>query len=424
MIPLFALALASPPEVQPAELPPPPAPRVLSDGTLWLEHDGPRVAVEALWALPPEGGDQRLALQLAAQALGADRARIERVERLGASWSVVGGVEGLTLRVQAPPETVEQALVELVEGLQHLRGAREVRRSARSWARWRGEVGLSLERIHRRGVNHAWYPPGHPSRHAASEDELAGLRARHVRGAVDTVLASGQRRLAVVGRVDAARVARLSAIAPAGGDLVAERRGPGPRVGVTHVDRPGFDSALLSVCVAVPEPKDADAARVLVGALAGDFNSRAVQDLRETRGWIYTTRLQVVEGRICVETESASEQALDVLIALDGYLDGTRLTPGELTRARAGFAVELAGQSASAAERAAWLVRAQGHEADARAWAAEIDVDALDALGQVLLAPDRRVWVVTGDAAVIGPELIASGRTVRTVAAEELAVRP
>ncbi len=133
--------------------------------------------------------------------------------------------------------------------------------------------------------------------------------------------------------------------------------------------------------------------------------------------------LQAASDRVCIETEAATEQAADVLLALDGYLDGTLLTAAELGRARATLAVELAGQEASASGRAARLVAAEGHEADARRRTASVDVTSLEALGRELLAPTRRVWVVTGDATVIAPDLQASGRVVRTVRAAELATR-
>lgn len=421
MIAWLGLVLAAPPGVPLVELPELATPELLDDDTRWIEQDAPRVAVVARWALPDEALELRLALQLVEASLLAEDDRARALDLLGASWSVRGGASGLTLRLEAPAATVEEALALIVSGLERPRGGRAIRRAASSWGRWRGELELSLERLHARAVNHAWYPAGHPSRHQASEEELSGLGLGHVRRATERVLAEGARRVAVVGPVDEALVAGLAALLPPGGTSELPREAPAPAVGVTVVDRPGFDSALLTVCVQAMVPSEREALELLLGALVGDFSSRAVQDLREERGWIYTTWLEVVRERACVQTEARTAQAVPVLLALDEHLDASLLDPLELQRARARHAVELASDAGSAGRVAEALVAAEGHEAEGRRHAAGLEAAGLDELGQRTLARDRRVWVLTGDADVLWPAVEASGRAARLVRGDELA---
>ncbi len=423
----LAWAMAGPVPVAAPELPPALEPVVVGE-VLVLDQDARRVAVAARWAPPP---DQTQLERLALRLLARTRSQGRRGRRLQAELALLGadvdlrtGPSGATLLVEAPAATLTQATALALEQVEHGGGYRAYRREAKVWARWRAQLWLDLDRVHQRAVNHAWFAPGHAARHAATPDELASLRLRGARRALERQLAEGERRVAVVGA--GADTSAIAAVLPTGGRSAVSAPAPSPTAGIHLVDRPGFEVARTSVCVPAPAHSDdrREAFDLAVSTVAGDFTSRASAELREDLGLVYRVDVTGGDGWRCIDTESTAGAAAEVVGRLrDQLASAGDVEDAELCTARARLAVSLASERLHAVDLAGALVAGEAATDGQRAATSALTAAGLGPLVGEWLAPERQVIVVTGDAALIGPELGRLG-SMTTVSAEALAEEP
>ncbi|MCB9744468.1 MAG: insulinase family protein [Alphaproteobacteria bacterium] len=434
--------LAAVPAVSPPRAPALPEPTRLAlgeHGELWVleRHALPLAQLEISFAWPGAvaSTEDQLAAGLAGALLGTGsdargaEALAVAMDALGASWDL--GMSGARLwaSLSVPSENLAPALEHLVEalGATHF-SRRETRRVVKRWADWKAETHLDIRRIHRRALNHAWFPEGHPSRHSASVAEVRALRAQDAEALVQRTLAEGQLRVVAVGDVQAEALAallnaRLGALGGPGAPARLSEPELTPKLWL--VDRPGFSAAELSVMSPGLSREDPDypLAALLMTVIGGTFTSRLVQDLRETRGLVYTLSAETDAwsgtGRTRVDMELATEQLLEALEVVEGHLDQLVLggiTEEELALARGVLLSEVGAQLETNGSAAAWLsdlaVRGSSVAADQAALArVEAATPAeLDALAARLFAPEGRVWVITGDRDLLEPALERAGR--------------
>ncbi|MCB9763382.1 MAG: insulinase family protein [Alphaproteobacteria bacterium] len=394
-----------------------------------------RFEISLTWPGTEAGTHDELAAALASTVLQAGTKRRSGAElsaemdHLGARWGLGVSTARLWAEVEVPTGDEAPALDLLVEALTECAWRRRpTRLAARRWASWREDIYLDLRRIHRRGLNHAWFPEGHSSRHTATPAELRHTDASDVRHLVERLLAEGRLQVAVVGDItpDAALALLEPRLAGLGGSLEPAPIAPVPATArLWLVDRPGFEAATFSVLTPAPARDDPawPLARLLVELTAGGITSRMVADLREQQGLTYSVAGWLESwrgsGRIQFGAEVPAARTAEALLAMEGHLDRLAaggVTAAELRAARNALIVTEGRRFATTASTTGWLgdvmvrrstLAIEQQRLDALSTATPADVDALAA---GLLAPEGRVWVITGDRAVIEPQLEAAGR--------------
>jgi len=157
--------------------------------------------------------------------------------------------------------------------------------------------------------------------------------------------------------------------------------------------------------------------------LGADFLSRINADLRETKGWSYG-----VNGGVALPENQASYritapvqadrtgESIQALIAqYERFLGTEGVTPEERertvlgdTRALAG-SYETSGQVLGALRSNALYERPDDYQETLAGRINALTAEQMDAAARANIDPDRFVWVVVGDAAVVQPQLEALG---------------
>lgn len=396
-------------------------PTVREVGGWWrVDRPGPLVAAVRAWDGADSPGDARaeLAAVLAGWLLE------ERLQAPGApvgvTWSVLASDRRLEVSFRGPAGS-ERAAVEWLEA--SLAGVsapddRVLALQAR-WLAWRATLAQDLGRVHERAVSQAWFPPGHRLRHATTSDDLASVVAEDAAERVQAWRKAGGWAV-VVGPSP-----ELAPLDPAGEGTAPEVgltwRAESPLAGGWRVDRPGFSTARVTVLVPVPSD-DLATARAAARLLAGDVTGRLTADLREEQGVTYDVSADVEAwpggARLRVDLEvvpgRAGSAVAQVMEALD-LLAVEAAAPGELEGVRARLAVDSARNRLSTAGLAAELATARRHGGDAScllaadAARAAVWAGAVRELARQSWGPQARVWVATGEAALVDPALAEAG---------------
>jgi len=449
-----------PPEVlDPTPLPwPEPLALALSSGApvrLLARPQVPLVRFEV--SLPWDGSHASLPDQLGAAMMGqllkagtlhrSGAALDADLDRLGARWNVGVTSSRLWGEVEVPVGHETQALDLLREVmLEPALDRSEARRILDRWIAWREGLSLDLVRTHSRAVNHAWFPVGHPSRHTSSIRDLKRVKPREVASLHRRIVAQAQPRIVVVGDVAPEGVLPLLEASFGGLQGDASPRATAtvvPQAKGWLVSRPGFQVAQLTVLLPGPAIGDADAplADLLMAVLASEFTSRIPMDLRESRGLAYSVwggaRSWRGDGRLTIDAEVDVDRAAEALVAVDAHLDRVLaegpdgFAPAEVRAARNTLLVHQNRKLEtvrSAADTLGELLVLDRELADLRAERALIQSATAADLARVAAlwgATDKRVWILTGDRALIEPALEAADRVPdRIVSAAALAGEP
>ena len=192
-----------------------------------------------------------------------------------------------------------------------------------------------------------------------------------------------------------------------------------PRTGseVYLIDRPGSQqSVIFAGHLAPPRSNPNETAIEAVNTvLGGSFSSRVNMNLREDKHWSYGARTQVIDARgqrpfvvnAPVQTDKTKESMREILMELTGIRESRSVTSDELGKAKDLRTLTLPGRwetNAAVSQDIVSMVRYDLPDDYYDTYAA--NVRALDMLNvsevaQALISPNRMVWVVVGDRAVI-----------------------
>jgi zinc protease len=417
----------------------------LSSGApVWVleRHEVPLVRIEASVCWQGSTADEHTQLVSSYVDLMLGSATTERsgteleteLDRLGAVWGVGLGTSRVWADVEVPTGMEAEALPLVAESLLQAKfKRRDAKHQRNTWAIWFDQLELDLYRTHRRGMNHAWFPEGHPSRHGNLVSDIWSLERQEAEDLLAEILDTGAPFFIVVGDTTAEAV--LPLIEAEYGHLdgtkwPATLPDPQPTSGIHVVHRTGFDVGVIEVAVKGPGHGDArvPAASVLMGLLASDFTSRLNHDLRETRGITYGVGGDVEAwlgtGRLTVNVETQEGDLGEAMGALTQQLNdlaaGDTITQEEVERARSSLLVNR-GRDWETTQSAALILgilalRQQTPQAlaDQLVALSKVTVDQVEALAQELWAPSERVWVLTGDVAVIEKQLREAELTIDT----------
>lgn len=426
------------PGVPPVAVPVPPDATLhhLSSGApVWVleRHEVPLVRIEASVCWQGSIADEHTQLVSSYVDLMLGSATTKRsgteleteLDRLGAVWGVGLGTSRVWADVEVPTGMEAQALPLVAESLLQARfKRREAKYQRNTWAVWFDQLELDLYRTHRRGMNHQWFPEGHPSRHGNLVSDIWELERQEADALLAEILDTGAPFFIVVGDTTAEAV--LPLIEAEYGHLKGTKwpaplPEPQPTTGIHVVHRTGFDVGVIEVAVKGPGFGDErlPAASVLMGLLASDFTSRLNHDLRETRGITYGVGGDVEAwlgtGRMSVSLEAQEGDLGEAVGALHEQLNalaaGGTITQQEVDRARSAQLVDR-GRDWETTQSAALILgilalRQQTPQAlaDQLQALSQVTVDQVEALAQSLWAEPERVWVLTGDVTVIEHQL-------------------
>ena len=166
--------------------------------------------------------------------------------------------------------------------------------------------------------------------------------------------------------------------------------------------------------------------------LGTDFLSRINADLRETKGWSYGVRgtVQTLENRVPyivnapVQANRTGESIAALIAQYERFLTAEGVTPEELERTVNGETRGLAGSYETSAQILAALRsnalygRPDDYQETLASRTRALTAEQMDAAARAVIDPNRFVWVVVGDAAVVQPQLEALGLPVEVRAAE------
>lgn len=203
---------------------------------------------------------------------------------------------------------------------------------------------------------------------------------------------------------------------------------------IVLVDRPGSPQSLILGGALLPL-KGKDELVTLLAAndvLGGNFLSRLNMDLRETKGWAYGVNSQV--NRVAetvpylvyapVQADKTGASIAAILADSKEFLTTKGVTPAELQRTVNGSIRELPGSFETSADVLGGMQRnaLYGRPDDyydtlADRYRAMTAAD-LDKAARAVIAPDKLLWVVVGDAAKVRPQLDALKLPVETLAAD------
>jgi len=369
-----------------------------------------------------EGGGGGLDPRAWAEAVAATGAEIHLGVGMVRAWAEVEAVAG------QEEAALDLARVALLDPALPGRVLRQAHRQALHAAR---EAWLSPGHLHEIAIQRTLYGPQHPLGRVLGVAALQSVSPARVRRAWRQLLAATAPAIVVVGDTRAEWI--LPVLERSLGDLPGAGRailpvpelGP-PVSGPRHVlvDMPGLRRSFLSVLLPVPGAFSAQAPAVdLVNrALAAEFDSRLSRVLREEHGWTYAVSglLRLWPGHGVLELRCAvdAEHTAVAMQAIQAELDRLVVQPpaGE-ERAQAQAAVRRDAAldllaNGRLAHRLA-VLQAWGQPPDAAQAELRRALDIDDAgLAEVIrreLPVDRALWVITGDRAVVEPQLDAAG---------------
>ena len=192
-----------------------------------------------------------------------------------------------------------------------------------------------------------------------------------------------------------------------------------PRTGsdVYLIDRPGSQqSVIFAGHLAPPKSNPNEMAIEAVNTvLGGSFRSRVNMNLREDKHWSYGARTQVIDARgqrpfivnAPVQTDKTKESMQEIFGELSGIRESRPVTSDELGKAKDLRTLTLPGHwetNGAVSQDLVSIVR-YGLPDDYYDTYAEnvraLDISGVSETAQALIRPDRMVWVVVGDRAVI-----------------------
>jgi len=204
---------------------------------------------------------------------------------------------------------------------------------------------------------------------------------------------------------------------------------------IVLINRPQSPQSLIYAGAVLPVTGTDDnltlnTANSIVGA---DFLSRINADLRETKGWSYGVRgnLNMLEHQVPyivnapVQADRTGEAIQALISQYDRYLTAEGTTPEERERTVLGDTRELAGSYETsgailgALRSNALYQRPDDYQETLASRINALTVEQLDQAARAAIDPDRFVWVVVGDAAVVRPQLDALGLPVEVREIEE-----
>jgi predicted Zn-dependent peptidase len=365
----------------------------------------------------------------------------DEVKRLGATFSVDAERMAVEVSMDLLSDRFEEGMDLLADAVLH---------PAFLEADWDRVKGLHIEGLDRRWeegrllatdvANLHFYgaknPLGWPMR--GTPESVGRVYRERVARAQAAFAVPGGSTLVVVGDVDAARVE--AAVSGAFGDwsgaatlpaLPAAMIGPAGGARTLVVDLPGASQTALHVTAPGPAPgAEAEVAAVMAGVvLGGSFTSRLNQLLREEKGYTYGARASFgahgTQGVFHATTSVVAESTGAALVDLLGELQDERLTftDKERHKARAqelADALDTGETRAGLAARYASLVRqGLGPEAFSASLGrmGQVSFQDMEQVAKRWLAPERRLVVLVGDVAQVGPLLDAAAITYERVEA-------
>lgn len=166
--------------------------------------------------------------------------------------------------------------------------------------------------------------------------------------------------------------------------------------------------------------------------LGTDFLSRINADLRETKGWSYGVRgaINTLQNRVPyivnapVQANRTGESIAALIAQYDRFLTADGVTSEELERTINGDTRGLAGSYETSAQilgalrSNALYGRPDDYQETLASRTRGLTAEQMDAAARAVIDPDRFVWVVVGDAAVVQPQLEALGLPIEVRPAE------
>ncbi len=183
------------------------------------------------------------------------------------------------------------------------------------------------------------------------------------------------------------------------------------------IDRPGAQQSLILVGHVAP-PKDDDselAIQAMNTILGGSFSSRMNMNLREDKHWSYGARTQLIEARgprsflvnAPVQTDKTKESMQEIYKELTGIRSDRPITPDELGKAKDLRTLTLPGRWETNSAIMQDLVQMLRFDLPADYYedyvtrVRSLDVADVVSAAQTVIEPQRLIWVVVGDRAVI-----------------------
>ncbi|WP_328597936.1 M16 family metallopeptidase [Croceibacterium soli] len=200
---------------------------------------------------------------------------------------------------------------------------------------------------------------------------------------------------------------------------------PQPQPRIVLIDRPQSPQSLIvgAQLLDANGRQDLLALSAANDVVAGDFMARLNMELRERRGWSYGVRggPGLREHQIAytvqapVQADKTGESIAALRDLMGAFLTTSGTQAGELERVVQGSTRELPGQFQTSNALLGSMMSNALHARPDDYWETIADryrglsADELDREARRLIDPDRFVWVVVGDAAVVRPQLAALG---------------
>ena len=183
------------------------------------------------------------------------------------------------------------------------------------------------------------------------------------------------------------------------------------------IDRPGAQQSLILVGHIAP-PKDYDselAIQAMNTILGGSFSSRMNMNLREDKHWSYGARTQLIDARgprsflvnAPVQTDKTKESMQEIYKELTGIRSDQPITSDELGKAKDLRTLTLPGRWETNSAIMQDLVQMLRFDLPADYYedyvtrVRSLDVADVVSAAQTVIEPQRLIWVVVGDRAVI-----------------------
>ncbi len=213
-------------------------------------------------------------------------------------------------------------------------------------------------------------------------------------------------------------------------DFSAAIPAPSPRI--VLIDRPKAPQSVI-VAGQVLDAKGTDSLEVLRAAneiFGGSFLSRFNTNLRETKGWSYGVRTQILGyrdrvsfvARAPVQSDRTGDSIRELQKDLAAFLGDKGVTAEELTRMANGNVRELPGSFETSGDVLGGLQTISNFRRGDDYYEKLADLyrgmtaQAVDAAARTHLRPDQLVYVVVGDVETVKPQLDGLGLPVEVVA--------
>jgi len=209
---------------------------------------------------------------------------------------------------------------------------------------------------------------------------------------------------------------------------------PAPSARILLVDRPGAPQSMITAAEVLNAKGTEDLITLrTANEVIGGFLGRINLNLRETKGWAYSTGSGVNERidrlliRVIapVQTDKTGPAITEIRKELAGFLGTDGVRPDELAWSTQSSARELPGMfetSGAVLEGIAKIVnfkRADDYFVGLPARYKAMTAADIDKAARAAIDPAKLVWVVVGDAAKVRPQLDALGLPVEVVKAAE-----